>query len=247
VRSRADPQGLNFGSAAGDYERGRTGWPPDVVDGVDGESVLDLAAGTGKLTRLLVERFPRVVAVEPVESMRRLGERLVPRAEWRAGAAEELPLEDASIDAAFVAEAFHWFDTRRAVAELARVLRPRGALVVLFNDWDAPYDPPLPEEAARAIAKVGSRTGPAGRPKVETGEWRRGFDAAPFAPFERREVPHVDAADRDAVIAYYLSISSIAARPQQERDELRRELRSLVPAATYTLRLRAEIWSTRRL
>src|SRR2546425_3555207 len=107
-------------------------------------------------------------------------------AEWRAGAAEGLPLEDASIDAAFVAEAFRWFDTRGAVAELARVLRPGGALVVLFDDWDAPYDPPLPEEATRAIAEVGSRTGPAGRPKVERGEWRRGFDGSPFAPFERR-------------------------------------------------------------
>jgi SAM-dependent methyltransferase len=245
--SRSDPQGLTFGSAAEDYERGRTGWPPEVVDLVEGESVLDLAAGTGKLTRHLVERFRRVVAVEPVESMRRLGERLVPRAEWQAGAAEELPLEDASMDAAFVAEAFHWFDTRRAVAELARVLRQGGALVVLFNDWDAPYDPPLPEEAIEAINEVGSRTGPAGRPKVETGEWRRGFDGAPFMPLEQREVPHVDVTDRDGVIAYYLSISSIAARPQAERDELRRELRRLLPETTYTLRLRAEVWSTHRL
>ena len=242
----SDPQGLAFDSAAEDYERGRTGWPAGALDGVAGETVLDLAAGTGKLTRLLVERFARVVAVEPADAMRALGERLVPEAEWLRGTAEELPLADAAVDAAFIAEAFHWFDAARAAAELARVLRPQGALVVLFNDWDAPYDPPLPDEAHAAIVEVGSRTGPAGRPKVETGAWRDGFADAPFTPFELHEIPHTDVTDRDGVIAYYLSISSVAARPQEEREELRAKLEELVPETEYTLRLRAEVWTARR-
>jgi SAM-dependent methyltransferase len=243
----SDPQGLAFDSAAEDYERGRTGWPPEVLEGMDGEVALDLAAGTGKVTRLLVERFGRVVAAEPAEAMRRLGAELVPAAEWIDAFAESLPLADASVDAAFVGEAFHWFDAARAVAELARVLRPGGSLVLVFNNWDAPYDPAVPLEAREAIDEVATRTGPAGRPKVEAGEWRAAFEGAPFAPLAYREVPHVDVTDRDGVIAYYLSISSVAARPQAERDELREMLRQLVPEATYTLRLRAEIWSTRRL
>ena len=240
-------QGLAFDSAADDYELGRTGWPPEVLDGADGSVALDLAAGTGKLTRLLVKRFARVVAVEPADAMRQLGERLVPGAEWVAGTAEEVPLAAESADAAFVAEAFHWFDGPRAARELARVLRPRAALVVLFNGWDAPYDPPLPQEALAAIQEVAARTGPAGRPKLEAGEWRAAFEGVPFAPFEYREVPHVDVTDRESVIAYYLSVSSVAARPRAERDELRETLRRLVPEGTYTLRLRAEVWSTRRL
>jgi SAM-dependent methyltransferase len=242
----SDPQGLAFDSAAEDYERGRTGWPPEALDGVEADAVLDLAAGTGKLTRLLVARFPRVIAVEPAEAMRALGGRLVPEAEWLPGTAEEVPLPDATVDAAFVAEAFHWFDGARAASELARVVRLGGTLVVLFNAWDAPYHPPLPDEAHAAITDVGERTGPAGRPKVESGAWREGFAEAPFTPFELRELAHTDVTDRDGVIAYYLSISSIAARPQEERDVLRAKLERLVSDAEYTLRLRAEVWSARR-
>jgi SAM-dependent methyltransferase len=242
----SDPQGLAFDSAAEDYERGRTGWPPQVLDGVDGEAALDLAAGTGKLTRLIVERFDHVIAVEPADAMRALGERLVPQADWLSGTAEHVPLADASVDAAFIAEAFHWFDAARAGGELARVLRPGGALVVLFNDWDAPYEPPLPDEVHAAIAEVGERTGPAGRPKVESGVWREGLAGGPFTPLALREIPHVDVTGRDGVIAYYLSISSIAARSQEEREELRAKLERLVPDAEYMLRLRAEVWTARR-
>ena len=89
-----------------DYERGRPGWPPEVVD-VPGlpptATVLDLGAGTGKLTRLLVPAFGRVVAVEPAEAMRRLLETLCPEAEALAGTGQEVPLADASVDAVFAA------------------------------------------------------------------------------------------------------------------------------------------------
>jgi SAM-dependent methyltransferase len=119
-----------------DYERGRPGWLPEVVD-IPGlasvATVLELGAGTGKLTRLLASTFGRVVAVEPSEGMRRLLVELCPDAEALAGSAEEIPLADASDDAVFAAEAFHKFDGRRALAEIARVLRPRGALVLMWN------------------------------------------------------------------------------------------------------------------
>src|SRR5918996_5563233 len=119
-----------------DYERGRPGWPPEVVD-VPGlpaaATVLELGAGTGKLTRLLVSTFGRVVAVEPADAMRRLLVSLCPEAQALAGSAEEIPLADASVDAVFAAEAFHKFDDERALADIARVLRPRGVFVLMWN------------------------------------------------------------------------------------------------------------------
>jgi ubiquinone/menaquinone biosynthesis C-methylase UbiE len=145
-----------------DYERGRPGWPPEVVDIPDLSSaatVLDLGAGTGKLTRLLVSAFGRVFAVEPAEAMRRLLVTLCPGAEALAGAGEEIPLPDASVDSVFAAEAFHWFDGERALAEIARVLRPEGALVLLWNLPAAPTKPSiqaaeqvLTEHAPKAIS-----------------------------------------------------------------------------------------------
>ena len=96
-------------------------------------TVVDLGAGTGKLTRLLVPAFGRVIAVEPSDAMRRKLDAFCPKAESLAGTGQEIPLPDASVDAVFAAQAFHWFDDEPAVAEIARVLRPRGALVLMWN------------------------------------------------------------------------------------------------------------------
>jgi len=127
-----DPRARSFGAAADDYERGRPGWPNRVAEVAElspDAEVLDLAAGTGKLTRLLVRHFARVVAVEPDDALRAL----IRGAETFAGTAEKIPLPDASVDGVFCAEAFHWFDAPRAVTEIARVLRPGGSVVVCFN------------------------------------------------------------------------------------------------------------------
>jgi ubiquinone/menaquinone biosynthesis C-methylase UbiE len=118
----------SFGDAAEVYELGRPGWPVEVTtvgDVPQSATVLDLAAGTGKLTRLLVARFARVIAVEPLDPMRTILERLVPEAESIAGSAEAIPLRDASVSAVYVAEAFHWFGGDPVVvAEIERVLGP---------------------------------------------------------------------------------------------------------------------------
>src|SRR5262245_60121352 len=118
------------------YERGRPGYPPEAVAAPglpSSAAVLELGAGSGKLTRLLVSVFARVLAVEPDPQMRRRLVAFRPYAQVVAGSAEEIPVGDASVDAVFAAQSFHTFDQSRAIAEIARVLRPRGAVVLLWN------------------------------------------------------------------------------------------------------------------
>jgi ubiquinone/menaquinone biosynthesis C-methylase UbiE len=132
-----------FGPAAGDYERSRPSYPPGALDLLRGElgvgpgaRVCDLAAGTGKLTRLLLATGADVVAVEPVVGMREELQASVPGVEVLDGTAEAIPLPDASVDVVTVAQAFHWFRFDEALAEIGRVLRPGGGLAILFNERD---------------------------------------------------------------------------------------------------------------
>ena len=120
-----------FDQGAVDYEKGRPSYPADAVAKIvdvlgvgPGTRVLDLAAGTGKLTRLLVPTGAELVAVEPVAGMLDQLVAALPDVEVHDGTAEAIPLPDASVDAAVVAQAFHWFDPDVALAELARVLVP---------------------------------------------------------------------------------------------------------------------------
>ena len=138
--TRIDPvAAAGFASAAEVYERARPSYPPDAIDwllaqaGVgEGDTIVDLGAGTGKLTRLLVPSGARVIAVEPIPEMRAL----IAVGEAVDGTAEEIPLADGSADLVTVAQAFHWFDLDRALPEIHRVLRPGGALALVWNMRD---------------------------------------------------------------------------------------------------------------
>lgn len=132
-----------FGRGAEDYERARPGYPRETMDLLAAElpirprsRVCDLAAGTGKLTRLLLDTGADVVAVEPVEAMRRKLTVVCPDARVIDGTAEAIPLDDASVDVVTIAQAFHWFSTDEAVGEIARVLRPGGGLAMVWNVQD---------------------------------------------------------------------------------------------------------------
>ena len=243
--SASDPQGLAFASLAEDYERGRYGWPPEIA-AVDATTVLDLAAGTGKLTSVLVERYDDVVAVEPDLEMLALLERRVPRARAMAGSAERIPLDDVSVDAVFVAEAFHWFDSAVAAGEIARVLRPGGTLLVCFNEWRSQWRPAIGEEARAVIERWAARLPSAGGVKVETGTWRAGIDEGPFGELVERTLDHMQRTDGAGVVAYYLSVSSFATLPPEEHARFRRELEQAVPDVPYELPLRARSYLTRR-
>jgi len=141
--ARIDPMTETFGPAAADYERARPSYPPAAISVLRSEAgvgpgarVCDLAAGTGKLTRLLVAAGADVVAVEPVPGMRALLTEVLPAIDVLDGTAEAIPLADASVDAVTVAQAFHWFKFDAALAEITRVLRPGGSLAILFNQRD---------------------------------------------------------------------------------------------------------------
>ncbi|MEZ5101617.1 MAG: class I SAM-dependent methyltransferase [Thermoleophilia bacterium] len=132
-------RGASFAEAAGGYERARPGYPADAARWLAGSAradVLDLGAGTGKLTRALVALGHRVVAVDPLAEMLAELRAAVPDVPTLVGSGEAIPLADASLDVVAVAQAFHWFDHPRALPEIARVLRPGGALALVWNRRD---------------------------------------------------------------------------------------------------------------
>jgi SAM-dependent methyltransferase len=243
----SEARGRSFGAAAADYELGRPSYPERVVEVAAlprSAEVLDLAAGTGKLTRLLAAHFDRVVAVEPDDALRAL----IRDVETLDGSAEKIPVPDDSLDGVFCAEAFHWFDGPRAVGEIARVVRPGGSLVVCFNGPNGEMEPPWPEEAREALRsrrRPGESLG--GRHLVESGVWREAFSGAPFEELRFETADHEHVLDTEATIAHILSLSGLASQPESEREALRQELRAVLPETTWRTPLRTEIWFTRRL
>jgi SAM-dependent methyltransferase len=234
----------SFDRAAEDYERGRPGYAEAALDELGlprSAYVLDLAAGTGKLTRQLVRRFERVVAVEPLDGMRKLLERLVPDADVRRGTAEDIPLESGEVDAVFVGEAFHWFSGPIALVELARVLRPGGTLAILFNQADGEFEPPLPPAFWEAVDARALEKDPAQR--VGSGIWRQAFPG-PFEELRQASFPNPFRVDHDGLIAHVASWSMVAALPDDEREALIEDLRALAPPGDYVLPLRTDLYWT---
>jgi SAM-dependent methyltransferase len=230
--------GLTFGVEAAAYERGRPEWPPELLNrlpvGPDAR-VVDLGAGTGKLTRLLASAYSGVVAVEPDPAMRRL----IDAGEPVAGSAEAIPLAEASVDAVFAAEAFHWFDWDRAVPEIARVLRPRGVLALLWNRYD-PKDFVLPEGLMPPVA--GPKHG-----RFVSGEWRHAFDGAPFDSFREDSVFQELDVCRDRLIDYFASVSPITSLPPPSRAEALERVATALDRDVYRRRWTTEFfWALRR-
>jgi SAM-dependent methyltransferase len=206
--------------------------------------VLDLAAGTGKLTRLLAAAFDRVVAVEPSEPMRRLFLQVCPEVEALAGTAHEIPLADGAVDAVFVAQAFHCFDDERALAEIARVLRPGGAIVVMWNEPAGPVDPSA--AAAESLlnehvpnVSLGYDPLDLGSVRYSSGEWRRAFAALPFEPLREARLPNPQTLDREGLVAFYASMGWLADLPDEQRLPILDEVRSLLTADEYR-----RVWET---
>jgi SAM-dependent methyltransferase len=239
-----------FGRAAREYELGRPEWPAELLDRIIADlgmrpdaAVLDLGAGTGKLTRALVPRFERVVGVEPDDAMRELLEEVVPGAESRAGSAEAIPLGEAEVDAVFSAEAFHWFASFETLGEIVRVLRPGGGLIVL---WNIPLEhAAVGEEADAVIDEAHSRGGTPGLPRVLSGQWRRPIADAGFEELREAELERELVSDREGWIANLLSVSSIAVQPDDERAAFAARLQELVPPGELRRRVKTVAYWTR--
>ena len=225
-----DTAARGFGAGAADYERGRPSYPAGAVEHLaavlglgPGATVVDLGAGTGKLTRLLVPTGARVLAVEPVAAMRSELGGAVPRAEVLDGTAEAVPLPDGSADAVVAAQAFHWFDAPRALAEVARVLRPGGGLAMVWNTRDASVDWVDRWSGIVHAHRVGV-------PYYDDGtDWaavvaRTGL----YGPLRSRRFAHAQELDGPGLVDRALSVSYVAALPAAERERVAADVRALV-------------------
>jgi SAM-dependent methyltransferase len=224
-----------FACAPEEYERGRPSYTDEVVAHLadvlglrPGRRVLDLAAGTGKLTRALVPTGATVIAVEPVAEMRAKLEETVPEAEVLAGTAEAIPLGEGSVDGVAVGQAFHWFRGDEALAEIHRLLRPRGRLALVWNGRDerVPW-------VAGLTRIMEPHRGDA--PAYRTGAWRQAFDRSErFGPLEERRFRLEHELDPEGVVARVLSVSFIAALPADEKEAVAARVRTLLASAAAT-------------
>jgi len=217
-----------FGAAADVYERARPSYPEEAVRWIaerthlgDGSTVVDVGAGTGKLTRLLVSTHARVVAVEPVEAMRAVLVDRVPGIEVLDGTAESVPLPDASADAITVAQAFHWFDHDRAIPELHRVLKPDGWLVLIWNSRD--MNDPLQRGIEDILAPFRDVA-----PYQLGEEWRQPLEASSlFGPAEEAWFSIAQEMTAAGVGERVASTSFVAAMEPAERARLLERVRQL--------------------
>ena len=226
------PATRGFGEADR-YERGRPDYPAAaiarIVSALDlrrGRTVLDLAAGTGKLTRLLVPSGANVLAVEPVREMRAELEQQVRGVGILAGTAEHIPLTDGYVDAVTVGQAFHWFDAEPALNEIHRVLGPGGGVALIWNARDERH--PLQAALTEIIDPLEGDT-----PRRRQREWRTLLaDSGLFERTERVLFEHVQRVDEQAVVDSVLSTSFIAAAPPHVREDVERRVREVARGAT---------------
>lgn len=211
-----------YARARPDYPEGLLAWLGQALGLGPGRSCVDLGAGTGKFTRLLVRTGAELTAVEPVPAMRAQLQAGLPGLRVLDGTAQALPLPAGAADAVVCAQAFHWFATPEALAEIHRVLRPGGRLGLVWNVRDESVD-----WVAELTALMARHEGDA--PRYRTGQWRQAFAGAPFSALEEFRLPHQHAGPPDQVIiGRTLSISTIARLPAADRDRVAQELRELI-------------------
>lgn len=216
---------VGFANAADVYERARPSYPQEAIDWLvaqtglgRGRTVVDLGAGTGKLTRLLLPTGARVVAVEPIAEMRAH----IEGAEVLDGTAESIPLPDASADLVTVAQAFHWFDHERALPEIHRVLREGGSLVLVWNMRD--LDDPLQRGVEELLQPFRD-----GVPGQVAGTWREPLARSGlFGNATVGEFTYAQRFTADDLCDRVASTSYVAAMRPVDRDELLVRVRALI-------------------
>jgi ubiquinone/menaquinone biosynthesis C-methylase UbiE len=204
---RTDPA-LSFGGVADAYERGRPTYPQEAVAWLLGDQpaiVLELGAGTGKLTRVIAGLGHDVHATDPDAAMLEILERELPGVRTARAGAEEIPLPDSSVDAVIAGQAFHWFDLDRALPEIARVLRPGGRVCLLWN---------LRNEKIPWVRRLGALIGS----PEEQRDWAQALIFSELFGFvEDRTFSHWQTIDRHSVQDLVLSRSSVAVLDAEAR------------------------------
>jgi ubiquinone/menaquinone biosynthesis C-methylase UbiE len=220
-----------FAITSDSYERGRPEYPTALLTwleslaGLGKDSVvLDLGAGTGKFTRGLLRSGARVIAVEPLENMRAELERVLPDVESLAGGAHAIPLADASCDLVTCAQSFHWFAETEAITEIARVLKPGGILLLVWNQRD------LSDPLQALIETIQNEHHAPGIPTSRTGDWQKAMAATPlFEPLEEQHFAFTQATDHETALARALSTTSVARMDAKGRGMVFGQVAAIVP------------------
>jgi SAM-dependent methyltransferase len=217
----------SFEAAAASYERGRPSYPPEALDWLlppGARRVLDLGAGTGKLTRQLTARRLDVVAVEPLEGMRQELSRVLPGTAVLAGTAEQIPLPDSAVDAVLAAQAWHWVTPELAAPEVARVLRPGGTLGLVWNERD---------DAVPWVGELNGIVNELGR-RLQAEAMREGNNSdqprvgPPFGPLELHRVRWVHDTTKPELVDMIASRSYVILLPPDRRAVLLAAVRQLL-------------------
>jgi SAM-dependent methyltransferase len=220
---------IGFGSSAQAYARGRPDYPDELLNWLrqdlqigSGKTAIDLGAGTGKFTKLLLQTDARVIAVEPVDAMRVELAASLPAVRAIAGTAQSMALSDGIADAVICAQAFHWFATELALVEIHRVLKPDGRLGLVWNVRDDSLD-----WVAAITEIITPYEGDA--PRYYKGDWRRPFDGRRFTDLVEScfAYQHVGT-PQQVILDRFLSVSFIAALPADERSRVAAQLNDLI-------------------
>lgn len=208
----------SFGAVAEAYERGRPSYPAEAVSwlvGGEAKVVLELGAGTGKLTRELVAQGHAVYATEPDAGMLELLEARVPGCSAKVAGAEEIPANDRSVDVVVAAQAFHWFDHEVALPEIARVLKPGGHLALTWNFFDQriPW-------VRRLVATIGEQTMTSSSHEVVAA-------SDLFGPVEEKTFAHWQDVNRETLVDTVASRSYVSSLDEAAREPLLDKVRAL--------------------
>jgi SAM-dependent methyltransferase len=215
-------EALRYARARPDYPEALLEWLGTSLGVTPGRTVLDVGAGTGKFTRLLMRTGATVIATEPVAQMRQQLATALPGVTTLAAPAQALPLSSASVDAVVCAQSFHWFANPASLAEFHRVLRPGGRLGLVWNVRDETVE--WVHEITRMIAPYEGDT-----PRYHTGAWRRALAEGPFSAPQLSVYPYVHVGNPETVIVErFASVSFIAAMSDADKNRLLDQLRWLV-------------------
>jgi SAM-dependent methyltransferase len=250
VASKAE-RAMSFGSIAEDYDRLRPMPPPAALDWLVPDAckvAVDVAAGTGLFTRALAEYADTVIAVEPDAGMRAVLSARSPHIEVREGAGESIPLPDASADAVYVASAWHWLDEARALPELARILRDRGRLGVLWTSRDRELPWVRELDLAPGEARPSDAIEEQHRTRRDVGE----AAAAWFTRIERRSFPFTKRMTQADVVDMVATYSRVITAAPSDRAAILDRARVLVAeqygdAETIDFPMRTWAWRADRV